>query len=116
MESWQWIFVFFAVLMVAYEVLSALLSYYRGFVLPHRYGLSVQKLWGWLGDMAKAGILSLIFGAGIIAAMYWFLTNFPSLWWLLGWALITLLSLLLTNLAPIIVVPLFFKMKHIIMI
>lgn len=97
--------------MVTYGVLSAPLSYYRGFVLPHGYGLSIQKFTGWLGDEIKAGGLSLGFCAGIVAAIYWFITSFPQVWWLLGWGIVVLLSLILTNLAPIIIVPLFFKMK-----
>jgi len=103
--------IYFVAVMVTYGVLSAPLSYYRGFVLPHGYGLSIQKFTGWLSDEIKAGGLSLAFGAGIVAAIYWFITSFPQVWWLLGWSIVVLLSLILTNLAPIIIVPLFFKMK-----
>ncbi|GAI26373.1 unnamed protein product, partial [marine sediment metagenome] len=104
--------IYFVVLMLGYGVLSAPLSYYRGFVLPHRYGLSIQTLGGWLGDEAKSGVLSLLFGTGIVAAVYWFITSFPQIWWLLTWGVVVLLSLILTTLAPILIVPLFFKMKQ----
>lgn len=103
--------IYFAILMVAYVVLSAPLSYYSGFVLPHRYGLSIQKLAGWLGDQIKTGGLSLIFGTGVVAVIYWFIAISPSMWWLLSWGLVVLLSLILTHLFPIIIVPLLFKMK-----
>ncbi len=103
--------IYFVILMVGYGVLSAPLSYYGGFVLPHRYGLSIQTFGGWLGDKAKSGVLSLMFGAGIVAAVYWFITSFPQTWWLLGWGIVVLLSSILTTLAPIFIVPLFFKMK-----
>jgi len=103
--------IYFIILMVGYGLLSAPLSYYGGFVLSHRYGLSTQKFASWLGDQAKAGIISLILGAGLVAVVYWFITGFPSIWWLLSWGTVVLLSLILTNLAPIIIVPLFFKMK-----
>ncbi|MFL5661441.1 MAG: hypothetical protein ACJ8BW_08810, partial [Ktedonobacteraceae bacterium] len=36
---WQ-VLAYFLVLMLAYEILTAPLSYYSGFVLPHRYQLS----------------------------------------------------------------------------
>jgi len=88
--------IYFVVLMLGYGVLSAPLSYYRGFVLPHRYGLSIQTLGGWLGDEAKSGVLSLLFGTGIVAAVYWFITSFPQIWWLLTWGVVVLLSLILT--------------------
>ena len=103
--------IYFIILMVGYGLMSAPLSYYRSFVLCHRYGLSTQKFTCWLGDQAKAGVLSLILGAGTVAVIYWFITGLPAIWWLLSWGVIVLLSLMLTNLAPIIIVPLFFKMK-----
>lgn len=102
---------YLAMLMTAYGVLSAPLSYYLGFVLPHRYGLSIQKFTDWLGDQIKAKGLVLTLGAGIVAVVYWFITSFPLTWWLLSWGMVVLLSLILTNLAPIIIVPLFLKMK-----
>ncbi len=103
--------IYFAMLMVAYGVLAAPLDYYQGFVLPHRYGLSIQTFTAWLGDELKRKGLSLVFGAGIIAVIYWFITGFPVIWWLLTWGAVVLFSLILTNLAPIIIVPLFFRMK-----
>lgn len=103
--------IYFVILMLAYMVLSAPLSYYQGFVLPHRYGLSIQKLSGWMGDEIKAGVLSIAFGAGVVAAIFGLIIGFPQIWWLLGWGMVVLLSLMLSNLFPIIIVPLFFKMK-----
>ena len=102
---------YLAMLMVAYGVLSAPLNYYSGFVLPRRYGLSIQKFTGWLDDEIKAKGLGLILGAGIVAVIYWFIASFPLMWWLLSWGVVVSLSLILTNLAPIIIVPLFLKMK-----
>lgn len=102
---------YFIILMAAYEVLLAPLSYYRGFVLPRRYGLSHQKLAGWLGDTIKAGALVVVLGAGIVAAVYWFMMGLPQLWWLLAWGFMVLVSLVLSILVPVLIVPLFFKMK-----
>ena len=102
---------YFIGLMLAYGLLTAPLSYYGGFVLPRRYGLSTQKLSGWLGDTLKAAALGLVLGVAIVAAVYWFLGGWPQLWWLLTWGLVILLSLLLTILAPVVIVPLFYKME-----
>ena len=103
--------IYFIILIVGYGFLSAPISYYSGFVLSHRYGVSTQSFTSWLGDQAKAGILSLLLGAGLVAVVYWFITGFPSIWWLLSWGVVVLLSLILTYLAPLIIVPLFFRMK-----
>ena len=103
--------VYFVILIAAYGVILSPLIYYRGFVLPRRYGLSNQNLAGWLSDLIKAGILALALGAAVIAAGYWFITILPELWWLLTWGFAVLVSLVLSILAPVIIVPLFFKMK-----
>lgn len=103
--------IYFVILVAAYGVLSAPLSYYRGFVLPRRYGLSNQGLTDWLSELLKAGILALALGAGIVAASYWFITIVPQVWWLLAWGFVVLVSLILSILAPVVIVPIFFKME-----
>ncbi len=101
----------FIILIVTYGILLAPLSYYRGLVLPRRHGLSHQKLNGWLSDTIKAGVLVVVLGAGIVAAAYWFLSSLPQVWWLLAWGFMVLVSLILTILAPVLIVPLFFKVE-----
>jgi len=100
-----------AILIVVYRLLTAPLSYYQGFVLPHRYGLSTQKLGSWLGDQAKAGAPSLLLGSGMVALVYFFITRFTDTWWLWSWGAFILLSVVLSNLAPVVILPLFFKLK-----
>jgi STE24 endopeptidase len=102
---------YFIALVAAYGLLAAPLNYYRSLVLGRRYGLSHQSLTSWLGDMAKAGSLAMVLGAGIVAAVYWSIILAPQLWWLIAWGFVLLVSLILTILAPVLIVPLFFKMK-----
>jgi STE24 endopeptidase len=98
-------------LIAAYGLLSAPLGYYRGFVLPRRYGLSHQGFTGWLADLLKAGALSAVLACGTVAAIYWLMTVQPDTWWLAAWGLVVLVSLVLSILAPVIIVPIFFRMK-----
>lgn len=102
---------YLVLLLAAYGVLTAPLDYYSGFVLPKRYGLSIQKFVSWLGDAAKAKGLSLSLGTGGVALVYWFITSFPATWWLLSWVAVVLFGILFTYIAPILIVPLFLKMK-----
>jgi STE24 endopeptidase len=103
--------IYFLILIAAYGVILSPLIYYRGFVLPRRYRLSHQSLVGWLSDLLKAGILALALGAAVVAAGYWFITILPQLWWLLAWGFAMLVSLVLSILAPVVVVPFFYNMK-----
>src|SRR6266566_3839868 len=44
---WQ-VLVYFLILLLGYEIITAPIAYYSGFVLPHRYGLSTMTLKSWL--------------------------------------------------------------------
>ncbi len=103
--------VLFLVLVLAYSVISFPFQYYQGFVLPHHYGLSTQNLRSWIGDGLKGLMLNLVLGSGFIALLYWFLYDFPEIWWLLSWGVMLVFSLLLANLAPVAIIPLFLKMR-----
>jgi STE24 endopeptidase len=103
--------VYFLILIVVYELITSPLSYYQGFVLPHRYGLSKQNFKGWLGDLAKGGGIGFIFGSAGVAVAYWLLGNFPDFWWLIAWGLILLVTLLMAVVVPIWLVPLFYKVR-----
>jgi STE24 endopeptidase len=101
---------YFVVFAAGYGALTFPLSIYSGFVLPHRYGLSTQTLPAWLADQAKGALLALGFGLVGIEVVYYLLRAFPQGWWLLTGAFILLFTVVLSNLAPILIVPLFFKL------
>ena len=102
---------YFLIVVVSYGIVSTPLGFYSGFVLPHRYGLSCQSLRSWLADAAKGGILALALGTGLVVVIYLCLQEFPQTWWLLAFAFVVLVSVILTNLAPVLILPLFFKTK-----
>jgi STE24 endopeptidase len=46
-----------------------------------------------------------------VAAALWLLSAFPQFWWLIAWALMIAVSALITVIAPVFLVPLFYKVK-----
>ncbi|MBA7503653.1 Protease HtpX [subsurface metagenome] len=100
---------YFLILAFGLGIMMAPLGYYQDFVLPHRFGLSHQKLASWLADRTKALALGLLLAVCLIIAAYWLIEFLPSLWWLAAWVIVLLVSLVLTLLAPTILVSLFFK-------
>lgn len=100
---------YFTLFSVAYGILLLPLEYYGGFVLPHRYGLSTQTLQAWLVDQAKAGVLGFGLGLLVIEVIYYLLRVMPSLWWLVTAMFMLLFTVILANLAPLVIVPLFYK-------
>jgi len=103
--------VLFLVLSLAYESITFPLSYFREFILPHRYGLSTQSLRSWMADVAKGGSLGLVFGAVAVTMAYLLLLNFTGMWWLLAWLLMIIVSVIMSIIGPVILVPLFYKVK-----
>src|SRR5258708_6467162 len=105
---WQ-ILVYFLILILGYEIITAPIGYYSGFILPHRYGLSTMTLKGWLGDLFKGLVLGLVLESLAIELVYVLLASQPETWWL--WVALVLLffSVLMANLAPVLILPLFYK-------
>ncbi|MGZ3623551.1 MAG: M48 family metallopeptidase [Ktedonobacteraceae bacterium] len=115
--SWQpvagWfpiqILAYFLILMLAYEIITAPIAYYSGFVLPHRYGLSTMSLRSWLADLFKGLALSLVLEILVIEFVYLLLAVQPQTWWL--WVALAMLffSVVMANLAPVLIFPIFYK-------
>jgi STE24 endopeptidase len=85
------------------------LTFYHSFLLERRFSLSTQKPKSWFADQLKSGGIAYLVGCAFLAAFYWSLERFPGNWWLiisLSWMAI---NLLLAGLAPVAIVPLFFK-------
>ncbi len=59
---WQ-VLLYFLALMLSYQLISAPLTYYSSYILPHRYGLSTMSLQNWLLDLLKGLALSLVFSS-----------------------------------------------------
>jgi STE24 endopeptidase len=102
---------YFVILAVGLGIILLPLNYYQGFVLPHRFGLSHQKLSAWLADRGKAGALSFLLGLVLVIVVYWLLEYFPGTWWLWAAILLVLVSLLLSRLTPTLLLGIFFKLE-----
>src|SRR5437660_664791 len=100
---------YFMVLMLGYEVLTAPLAYYGGYVLPHRYGLSTMTLAAWLADLFKGLLLSLILEVLAVEVIYVLLATQPQTWWLWVAIILLLFTVVMANLAPVLIMPLFYK-------
>jgi STE24 endopeptidase len=119
-RDWAWRIAAPQPLVIAFYVfaLSALadlvllpLSFYKGFVLERRYGLGAQTALEWLKDHAKAVLIGLAFAEGGASLVYYTLRRWPSEWWWISGVGYSLVMLALVNLAPVVLLPLFFRFK-----
>ncbi|MFI5246635.1 MAG: M48 family metallopeptidase [Gemmatimonadales bacterium] len=100
-----------ALLTLLNELGSLPIGFYSGFLLERRYALSTQTLGGWIGDRAKSLAIGLMLGAAGAGAVYWLIRRSPEWWWLEAGLLFALVIIALTNLAPVVLLPLFYAVK-----
>lgn len=84
-------------------------AFYRGFVLERRYELSFASLTPWLVDHAKAFALSLLAAVGGTYGVYALIHWNADWWWAAGAASAAIVMFLLATLAPVMLLPLFYK-------
>lgn len=89
------------------------LSFYSGYILPHRFGLSTQTVRGWITDQIKGAAVGGLVGLVLIEAAYALLRAAPANWWLWAGVGYLFFTVIMANLAPILLVPLFFKLTPI---
>ncbi|HEY5156523.1 MAG TPA: M48 family metallopeptidase [Anaerolineales bacterium] len=85
------------------------LSFYSGYLLPHRFGQSNQDLKGWVIDQLKGAAIGAPLGLIILELVYLALRLTGGWWWLWTGAGMLVFTVLLSNLAPILIMPLFNK-------
>ncbi|MCO6450893.1 MAG: M48 family metallopeptidase [Caldilineales bacterium] len=73
------------------------------------YGLSVQSWRSWVVDLLKGLLIGAIIGLPMLLILYHFLAAFPQTWWLWMGLVYLLLTILMTQLAPVLIMPLFLK-------
>ncbi len=102
------VFLYLLMLMVVGKLLGLGLDFY-GFRLEHRFQLSNQRLraWGW--DQVKAFLVGVVLAAIVTELLYFIIREVPQHWWLITWAVFLGLFVLLAQLAPVILFPIFYK-------
>jgi len=102
---------YFLMISVFYYVFSFPLNFYSSYILEHKFCLSEQKIEDWLKDQIKAGTIYYIISIILIALFYYILKYFTSTWWWVISIVWIFFSLILARIAPVVIIPLFFKYK-----
>ncbi|HEX4485549.1 MAG TPA: M48 family metallopeptidase [Terriglobales bacterium] len=97
-------------LLVISKILGFGLDYYS-FRLEHQFNLSNMKLRSWLKDEAKGFLVGFVLAAIVVDLLYFIIRQFPLHWWLLAWGVFLGLVVLMAQLAPVILFPIFYKFE-----
>jgi len=102
------IFVFILGMINAF--ISFPVDYFYGFRLERKFDLSNQSFSGWIVDKIKGALVGSVITAPIAFLFYYLLKNY-TLWWLYFACIILVYSVLIAQLAPILIFPIFYKFK-----
>jgi STE24 endopeptidase len=101
----------FAVVTLLHIAVSFPLSFYSGYLLEHRFQLSTLKFGGWLWRYLKRNLLGLAFGLAMMLGLFWLIWTTGSWWWLAAAGAFFLVSVVLGQLAPVLILPLFYNIE-----
>src|SRR6202451_3270365 len=104
------VFLYLFFLLLISKALSFGLDYY-GFRLERKFQLSTQKLRSWLWDEAKGFLLGLVMAGIVVELLYFMIRQSPQHWWIITWALFMGLFIVLAQLAPVVLFPIFYKFE-----
>ncbi|MGA8537881.1 MAG: M48 family metallopeptidase, partial [Terriglobales bacterium] len=104
------VFLYVLMLMLISKAVGTPLDYY-GFRLEHRYNLSNQRFPSWLWDEFKSFLIGLLLATIVVELLYLLIRETPQHWWLVAWAVFLGLFVLLAQLAPVVLFPIFYKFE-----
>src|SRR5579863_8680697 len=104
------VFLYVVMLMFIGKLLGLGLDYY-GFRVEHRYNLSNQKLRSWIWDETKGFLVGVAMASIVVEMLYFIIREFPQYWWLIAWAAFLGLFVLMAQLAPVVLFPIFYKFE-----
>lgn len=87
------------------------LSYFSDYVIERRYGLSHQSPEGWFLDYLKTLGLELLLGVVFFSVLYALLRWLPGSWWVWATVFYVFFAVVLSSLAPVLILPLFHRIE-----
>ena len=108
-HAWYWrLLVVLAFLLVIDSVLDVPFDLWREFGHERKWGFSTQTAGGFVSDAIKGIVMAFVLFAALMTAM-WALIRATPAWWIFGWLVFLLFTVVIALLAPVVILPLFNK-------
>jgi STE24 endopeptidase len=104
------VFLYVAMLMLISKAIGIPLEFYE-FRLEHRYNLSNQKFRSWFWDEVKGFLIGFVMATIVVELLYSLIRQTQQHWWIIAWAVFLGLMILLAQVAPIVLFPIFYKFE-----
>ncbi|MEM8677846.1 MAG: M48 family metallopeptidase [Planctomycetota bacterium] len=102
--------IYVGLLFVAGQLINLPFQLYDTFVIEERFGFNKTTLQTFILDHVKSLVLSVLIGAPLMAVIFYLFERFDTSAWLYGWIAVASFSVLLSYLAPPLILPLFYKL------
>src|SRR5947209_928977 len=110
-SGWLTVMIYMIIVGTVFKLLGLPLSFYSSYILEHRFGLSRQSLAGWIKDQLKALAVGVPLALAAVEVIYWLLRVDSNLWWIYASGAFIAFVVVMANLTPVLLLPLFFKFK-----
>ena len=102
---------YMAALYVAGMLVGLPFEIYSTFVIEERFGFNKTTPAVFVADRVKSLLLTAALGAPLVAAIIWIFSRFGDSAWLYGWLVVTAFTLIMAYLGPVLILPLFYKLR-----
>lgn len=108
-RGYVWLYV--TLLAILLELVTLPFAFEAGWRLEKKYGLSRESAGGWARDRLKGFAVGLPIAIAAAEAVYVCARRWPEWWWLAAGGLLTAGMIAIAHLAPVVLMPLFVRMK-----
>ncbi len=105
--------VYIFIIGIASSIIFFPVNFYSGYVLEHKYELSNQTFGKWIWENFKGSLVAGAIGIPLLLAFYFFLNLFGNVWWLPFAIVMFIVSVVLAQIVPIVILPIFYKVSPI---
>lgn len=107
-EYYIFIFYIFSIGIIS-AIIFAPVNIYTGFYLEHKFGLSNQTFTKYFIENLKSALIGLVIGTPILLLFFFIIRQFGDLWWLVFASSMFLISVVLSQIFPVLIMPVFYK-------
>jgi STE24 endopeptidase len=110
-REWAIVLVYVLIIGAIFKLVQLPLTYYSSYHVEHRFGLSRQTPGDWIKDELKSLAIGVPLTIAAVEVIYLLLRTHPDYWWIYASLAFITFVVAMTNLAPVLLLPLFFNFK-----
>jgi STE24 endopeptidase len=110
-DSYIRFLLFVFIIGLAFTLLGFPFNYFFSYKLEHKFGLSNLNFTRWFIENLKGLLVSIVLGIPVLIAFYYLMLNYEN-WWLILAAVVLFYSVVIAQLAPVVIFPIFYKFKQ----